>query len=245
VRGALAGTDLRKHNQSKQIFAGYHYDLNFLTIHGKARFPGLFVWLRNGHRIPVKMPEGCLLLQVRLARATVIDSPCPPHREAIPSKITSRDQSSGGMLGSASVLTCPAGCSEARHGRAIGHHQLPPDNPPSLTRKTHALRTVGAAQAGKQFEWLTGGHVRAGMHEVIFSGACAAAVEAADQRDPAAALWRVSSTLFGHVASDVVLQPLGRFQQAPHAAAYPSTVCGDYVQAELEAISLKGRHASA
>jgi len=55
---------LSKHNKSKQIFAGYHYDLNFLTIHGKARFPGLYVWLRDGRRIPVKVPEGCLLLQV-------------------------------------------------------------------------------------------------------------------------------------------------------------------------------------
>ena len=34
---------MSKHNKSKQIFAGYHYDLNFLTIHGKARFPGLYV----------------------------------------------------------------------------------------------------------------------------------------------------------------------------------------------------------
>ena len=44
-------------------YAGYHYDLNFLTIHGKSRFPGLFVWLRDGRRIPVKIPPGCLLLQ--------------------------------------------------------------------------------------------------------------------------------------------------------------------------------------
>lgn len=64
-------------------YAGYHYDLNFMTIHGKSRFPGLFVWLRNGQRIPVQIPAGCLFLQ-----------------------------------------------------------------------------------AGKQLEWLTGGHVKAGMHEV-------------------------------------------------------------------------------
>lgn len=62
---------------------GFHYDLNFLTIHGKSRFPGLFVWLRNGQRVPVRVPDGCLLVQ-----------------------------------------------------------------------------------AGKQMEWLTGGHVQAGMHEV-------------------------------------------------------------------------------
>ncbi len=25
------------------VFAGYHYDMNFLTLHGRSRFPGLFV----------------------------------------------------------------------------------------------------------------------------------------------------------------------------------------------------------
>jgi hypothetical protein len=69
-----SGTDLSKHNKSKQVFAGYHYDLNFLTIHGKARFPGLYVWLRDGRRIPVKVPEGCLLIQVSFGH--VISAPC-------------------------------------------------------------------------------------------------------------------------------------------------------------------------
>ena len=78
-----AGADLKQHNSLQMAYAGFHYDLNFLTIHGKSRFPGLFVWLRDGRRVPVQMPEGCLLLQ-----------------------------------------------------------------------------------AGKQMEWLTGGHVQAGMHEV-------------------------------------------------------------------------------
>jgi hypothetical protein len=39
-------------------------DLNFLTIHGKSRFPGLFVWSREGKKLNVKVPHGCLLLQV-------------------------------------------------------------------------------------------------------------------------------------------------------------------------------------
>lgn len=43
--------------------AGYHYDLNILTIHGRARYPGLFVWTRTGKRIPVVVPEGYLLIQ--------------------------------------------------------------------------------------------------------------------------------------------------------------------------------------
>lgn len=45
------------------MFAGFHYDLNFLTIHGRSRFPGLNIWLRNGKKMEVKVPVGCLLIQ--------------------------------------------------------------------------------------------------------------------------------------------------------------------------------------
>lgn len=39
-------------------------DLNFLTIHGRSRFPGLHIWARNtGKRISVKLPPGHLLVQ--------------------------------------------------------------------------------------------------------------------------------------------------------------------------------------
>lgn len=38
-------------------------DISFLTIHGKSRFPGLYIWLRTGQRVPVKVPEGCFLIQ--------------------------------------------------------------------------------------------------------------------------------------------------------------------------------------
>lgn len=80
-----AGTDLQNYGALGSCYAGYHYDLNFLTIHGKSRFPGLAVWLQDGRRLPVSIPSGCLLIQ-----------------------------------------------------------------------------------AGKQIEWLTNGHIRAGMHEVHF-----------------------------------------------------------------------------
>ena len=43
---------------------GFHYDLNFLTIHGKSRYPGLNIWARNTPlKIQVKIPENCLLVQ--------------------------------------------------------------------------------------------------------------------------------------------------------------------------------------
>ena len=60
---SYAGADLQQHHTLDMCYAGYHYDLNFMTIHGKSRFPGLYVWLRNGQRISVQIPAGCLFLQ--------------------------------------------------------------------------------------------------------------------------------------------------------------------------------------
>ena len=50
---------------------------NFLTIHGKSRFPGLFIWLRDGRRLPVAVPEGCLLLQASRPPGPPQCPPCP------------------------------------------------------------------------------------------------------------------------------------------------------------------------
>jgi len=84
---------------------------------------------------------------------------------------------------------------------------------------------------------------------------CTDATLAAAERARAAGcpLWRVSSTVFAHVASDEVLTPLGAFAGGgggggappppppppPGAAAYPPTPAGLQVQRELEAIQLK------
>lgn len=151
---APTGSDLSKYNDLNQIFAGYHYDLNFITIHGKSRFPGLFVWLRDGSKVPVKVPEGCLL-----------------------------------------------------------------------------------CQAGKQIEWLTAGYVKAGMHEVI----CTPSTQAASEKAKAEgrSTWRVSSTVFCHLASDEKLIPMGKYADLPEAKDYPETYVGDYVQKELEDLELK------
>ena len=58
---APTGSDLIK-NDVGAVFAGFHYDIAFLTIHGKSRFPGLYAWLRSSQRLQVKVPKGCLLL---------------------------------------------------------------------------------------------------------------------------------------------------------------------------------------
>lgn len=60
---APTGSDLSTHNEVDTIFAGYHNDLNFLTIHGKSNYPGLHIWLRDGSKRTVTVPDGCLLLQ--------------------------------------------------------------------------------------------------------------------------------------------------------------------------------------
>ncbi|KAG6837682.1 hypothetical protein H0H93_004958 [Arthromyces matolae] len=60
---APTASDLVTYGAKDTILAGFHTDLNFLTIHGRSRYPGLHIWARNtGKRIPVKIPEGSYLL---------------------------------------------------------------------------------------------------------------------------------------------------------------------------------------
>lgn len=59
---APTGSDLQKYDIGT-AFAGFHYDLNFITIHGKSRFPGLFIWKRDKTKMACKIPDGCLLMQ--------------------------------------------------------------------------------------------------------------------------------------------------------------------------------------
>lgn len=153
---APTGSDLEKYNEEGTVFAGYHYDLNFLTIHGRSRFPGLNIWLRNGQKVAVKVPVGCLLIQT-----------------------------------------------------------------------------------GKQIEWLTGGECIAGMHEVVATNRTIDAINLAKEQKRS--LWRVSSTLFAHIASDAVLKPLGHFAESPLASKYPPLCAGEYVEQELAVINLKGK----
>lgn len=151
---APTGCDLEQHGRLDEVFAGKHYDLNFLTIHGKSRYPGLRIWLRDGTPMDVQVPEGCLLLQ-----------------------------------------------------------------------------------AGKQMEWLTGGYVQAGAHEVRVTEDTLKVME--ERKMQGKSLWRVSSTVFGHIASDQVLQPLGKFNTPEALEKYPPIYAGEFVQEELEAIRLK------
>ncbi|KAL8162349.1 hypothetical protein V2J09_013838 [Rumex salicifolius] len=153
---APTGSDLKQYGEEGTVFAGYHYDLNFLTIHGRSRFPGLNIWLRNGQKVEVKVPVGCLLIQT-----------------------------------------------------------------------------------GKQIEWLTAGECLAGMHEVVVTKRTLEAVKTASEQN--LSLWRVSSTLFSHIASDAVLKPLGKFEESPLASEYTPMLAGEFVEKELAVINLKGK----
>ncbi len=63
---APTGSDLEKYDVGT-VFAGWHYDISFMTIHGRSRYPGLSVWTRDWQKKAVKIPEGCLLVQAGLS----------------------------------------------------------------------------------------------------------------------------------------------------------------------------------
>jgi len=52
---APTASDLMKYDVGTP-FASFHYDLNFITIHGKSRYPGLFLWTRNWKKMVAKIP---------------------------------------------------------------------------------------------------------------------------------------------------------------------------------------------
>ncbi|KAF8831214.1 hypothetical protein HHX47_DHR1000283 [Lentinula edodes] len=120
-------SNLAKYGKENTILAGFHSDLNCLTIHGRARYPGLHIWARNtGKRMSVKIPPGKFML----------------------------------------------------------------------------------VQAGKQFEYLTGGYVRAGYHEVVVNDQTIETINRRKVDYPDRPLIRISSTFFWHLSSDFTLEPI-------------------------------------
>ena len=56
---APSSTDLVKFGQKGTILTKFHSDIGFLTIHGRSRFPSLYIWTRNtNQRIGVEIPPG-------------------------------------------------------------------------------------------------------------------------------------------------------------------------------------------
>jgi isopenicillin N synthase-like dioxygenase len=151
---APTGSDLNKFKEN-EIFAGYHYDLNFLTIHGKSNYGGLYIWLRDGTKKRVIVPDGCLLIQ-----------------------------------------------------------------------------------AGIQLEYLTGGQIKAGFHEVIYPKDVYDKIQLLKEENEKKILWRISSTLFSQIRQDVILQPLKQFATEESIKLYPPILTKDQIAEELKAINL-------
>jgi len=99
-------------------------------------------------------------------------------------------------------------------------------------------------QAGIQFEYLTGGNVLCGFHEVVYTKEVREKVlkiqEENKNKPPGERkiLWRVSSTLFSHIRQNVMLQPIGPFKSETSIKNYPPILTRDQVANELKEINL-------
>lgn len=56
------GIDLSKSTPGKLLTA-FHRDFDLLTVHGRARYAGLYAWLNTGEKFLVRVPTGQLLVQ--------------------------------------------------------------------------------------------------------------------------------------------------------------------------------------
>jgi len=52
-------------NKSKvgDVITGFHRDWTLFTVHGRARYPGLFAWLLTGEKFAVQLPKNHILVQ--------------------------------------------------------------------------------------------------------------------------------------------------------------------------------------
>lgn len=98
-------------------------------------------------------------------------------------------------------------------------------------------------QAGRQIEYLTGGTLLAGYHEVIYTQDARDLVENQIKENQKEGkmlhkLWRVSSTLFSQIRQNVILEPLEKYKTSETIKKYPPILCRDQVAEELKAINL-------
>ena len=100
-------------------------------------------------------------------------------------------------------------------------------------------------QAGAMFESITGGHVLAGFHEVIYTQATKDALLKVKAEAAAGgkhrSQWRISSTLFSHIRYDVDISPLPEMAHLHSADAvrkYPQMTSHEKLIEELKAVNL-------
>ncbi len=130
------------------------------------------------------------------------------------------------------------------HGDVGGVSIHGPANLPGLHAWTKSGRRIQVRvpkgqfliQAAQQLEWLTGGEIIAGLHEVVtleeVLTRIRAAIAALEQ------LWRVTSTCFFHMSSDRTSGPKGRFATEQALKKYRPEVAGTQLLVELGVINL-------
>lgn len=98
-------------------------------------------------------------------------------------------------------------------------------------------------QAGAQLEYLTGGVLLSGFHEVIYTEDVEKNINDKKLENKKLGyvkhkLWRVSSTLFSQIRQNVILEPLGKYKNEDSSKKYPPVLTRDQVAEELRAINL-------
>lgn len=91
-------------------------------------------------------------------------------------------------------------------------------------------------QVGKQLEWMTGGYIRYGLHEVVVTQEMIDTLTRTTP--PGRPRVRTSWPLFFHANSNEWLEPFDHFAAMAHASNYPRQLAGDYLFDELAAINL-------
>jgi isopenicillin N synthase-like dioxygenase len=89
-------------------------------------------------------------------------------------------------------------------------------------------------QAGKQIEHLTGGLIKAGLHEVVVNSSTLEVIEKRKVEHPDRPLIRISSTFFWHLNSDFDLEPIPELKarverMGEEVDTYPKMKVGDQV----------------
>ncbi|MSR84963.1 isopenicillin N synthase family oxygenase [Candidatus Uhrbacteria bacterium] len=69
---APTGVNLAQLGEPGTVHAALHRDIGFITAHGRSNAPGLFLWKRNGERIPARIQKNCILAQVAQQLAHVM-----------------------------------------------------------------------------------------------------------------------------------------------------------------------------
>lgn len=87
-------------------------------------------------------------------------------------------------------------------------------------------------QSGKQLQYITGGYILAGFHEVVVNDKTIKQIQLAKENNKP--LVRVSSTFFGHINSDKYMEVLEQFRNDETVEIYPKVKEGYWLRNRLK-----------